>query len=412
MRHRTSGSTIALKAVCATIFAVFLIKFIYSFQGDVLAMIQYAWSGHETHYDRTIGTVVIVAVCAIVTGIFLPMSRLPISLYSLHFAPAVMLVTALTSVEVDADGKVTMEPVGLIGSLTILLTVIILSRMDFSVYSHSDYRHVPLFSHTWFINMLLSLLVMVSAFCLSNNDRVLHTQLAVERLCSERKYKEAAALGLPQHDHGSSLTMLRALSLSRQPFGKYTMLGERLFCYNIDGRESMQGILIRQGRGGEPRFLLHHGYGQWQALGFVPRNLNEPAERYLLRELRRGTSRPAAVDYLLCNYLLRKQLRNFVEAFHKYYKIEKGDDLPKNYAEALTMYYGSTAADSSYVSPAMKADYRDFMTMMRKYKVSDGRQARIRDAYFGTYWYYYYTAEPSSSQFIVEALRATKTLKP
>ena len=39
---------------------------------------------------------------------------------------------------------------------------------------------------------------------------------------------------------------------------------------------------------------------------------------------------------------------------------------------------------------AMQADYADFLTVMRSQKSAVLRESAIRDAYFGTYWYYYY----------------------
>jgi hypothetical protein len=46
--------------------------------------------------------------------------------------------------------------------------------------------------------------------------------------------------------------------------------------------------------------------------------------------------------------------------------------------------------DSLKVGETIKADYYDFLQLLRSKKPIQEKQADIRDNYFGTYWYYYY----------------------
>ena len=112
------------------------------------------------------------------------------------------------------------------------------------------------------------------------------------------------------------------------------------------------------------------------------------------REIRRGTARSAVKDYLLCTYLINKDLNNFVETLPKYYN--KENELPKHYAEALILYKGLSREgnfgelDSLKIDDGIKVDYNDFLAMMRAKKPMLKKQADIRDNYFRTYWYFYF----------------------
>lgn len=60
-------------------------------------------------------------------------------------------------------------------------------------------------------------------------------------------------------------------------------------------------------------------------------------ERYLQMLLRRDSvPRKTIGDYLLCGYLIDKDVDRFAQEIGKYYTVD--EHLPKHYREALTMY--------------------------------------------------------------------------
>lgn len=72
----------------------------------------------------------------------------------------------------------------------------------------------------------------------------------------------------------------------------------------------------------------------------------------------KGINKQAA-DYILCGYLMDKNLDAFVENITKYYDIN--DFLPKHYREALTLYVHShTTPKVIFKNSIMDADFQDY----------------------------------------------------
>jgi len=97
-----------------------------------------------------------------------------------------------------------------------------------------------------------------------------------------------------------------------------------------------------------------------------------------------------ATDYILCGYLLDKNLDGFVNEVRRRYNLSS-PSLPKHYREALTLY---THLRSNPIlvfhNEVMDADYADFQKLVRKYSNAEERESHVRDSYGGTYWFYYF----------------------
>lgn len=386
MRNRRSSSNMAVDVVCTVLFVIIIFIYYYSFQGDILGMTQYAWSGHETHYDRLTGCLIFNVIAILIKSLTSFLLDFPQRLKALVYLPAMILSGLATAETVDGNGNVSISwriLIFTIGML-ILYPFIVNKLKKISDFNISE-RDGSTVLTTWWTNMFVMLFLAVLMFSIGNTDRTLHTRLKVERLCHEGKYDEALNIGVPKYDRDKALTMWRAFALA-----KTDAMGEHLFKYNISNTQKT--LLPKQE--GEPQALLRDCYPIWQALGFVPRKTDERPELYLKREIRRGTARNAAKDYLLCTYLINKDLKNFAETLPKFYNKEK--ELPKHYAEALVLYkemgreehYGEL--DSLKIVDGIKVDYNDFLAMMRAKKPMQIKQADIRDNYFGTYWYFYF----------------------
>ena len=391
MRNYKRDSTTTLSVVCAVIFVFTIFTYLYSFQGDILGMMQYAWSDHQTHYDRLTGGLIFTAIACVISLLCALVTTLPERTKAFVYMPAMALCGMVTGGTVDDAGNVDISW-GLVGFTVLLLLLYpymskVLNGISGMTRTARDgSTHIT----TWWSNILVMILLTVMMFSMGNTDRSLHTRLAVERLCHEGKYEEALEYGIPKYDHDEALPMWRAYALARLHGDKSAAMGERLFNYNIQNAQ----VSLLPAAGKEPHALLKDVYPVWQAIGFVPRKVNEAPEAYLSRELRRGTARTAARDYLLCTYLVRKDLPAFAERLVKYY--DKETSLPQHYAEALLICRadGNVAKteglDSLKVNDAVKADYHDFLSLLREKKPMKEKQADIRDNYFGTYWYYYY----------------------
>ena len=122
------------------------------------------------------------------------------------------------------------------------------------------------------------------------------------------------------------LMMIRMYALARTD-----ALGERLFEYPVSGSSSE--ILPTNGKA---RLLLCPEDSIYRFLGARPAEPMEP-ERYLrMLQRRDSVPRKAIGDYLLCSYLIDKNLDRFARELGGYYPID--ERLPKHYREALTLY--------------------------------------------------------------------------
>lgn len=98
----------------------------------------------------------------------------------------------------------------------------------------------------------------------------------------------------------------------------------------------------------------------------------------------------SVTDYILCGYLLDKNLDGFVNIIKNKYNLSS-PALPKHYREALTLY---THLRSNPVlifhSEIMDADYADFQKLEEKYNNKSERFSYVKDTYGETYWFYYF----------------------
>lgn len=382
MRNTSKDSTTTVKVVCAMLFLLFVFFYVYSFQPEVLEMTQYAWAEGKTHYDHVVGTGVIIIVLSVISFVVALLTSLPQRISSLIYFPALLSLGLMTAVEVDGKSVTT--------SLAWLIAVPVLFVVFCYVAGMAKrfqpfllpLRGTSFLSQPWWTNSFLLAGMMLLTMAMGNTDRTLHTRLAVERCCHDRQWDAALEKGLPQYDNDSSLTMLRALALANK-----NEMGERLFNYEITG--GSQSLLPQTDN--SACFMLGDGTRLWQTIGIVPRDLSEPVVKIIKRELRRGTVKPVAKDYLLCAYLLDRDLKSFIETLPKYYTID--EKLPQHYREAVILYikkFNRQVTEEGFHDTAMEADYDDFRSVMRSNRNPDVRNSLLRDAYFGTYWYYYY----------------------
>lgn len=104
-----------------------------------------------------------------------------------------------------------------------------------------------------------------------------------------------------------------------------------------------------------------------------------------------------ALDYLLCYYLLHKDIPSFFVAFNKYHTHKKKEEqipVPRVYAEALLIYLAATKAsqkaiDGYGISPEIM---EEFVEYNRLYEESEGNLQPIQERFATSYWMYYHFA--------------------
>ena len=377
-RNYPANNGTLLQTACAIVFLLFVFVYLYFFQADLLSMLQHVLSGGATHYDRTVGTVVITAVLYLVHLGAKRLGGLDRVCHALSYFPSLLLLAALTDVEVDFS----VNPLrGLwlwLAPLLLAVYVFLSLAVKYNWIETLPPSYSAPISVLW-KNLLLMACMFIAVCLCGNNDSVLHYRLRVERLLGSGAYSKALMVGEKSDETDASLTMLRAYALSRSG-----QLGERLFEFPLTGGSY---ALLPDGKG--VRCLLYPEDRIVRALSIRKKGDMTPIE-YLLYIERNGLGRKPVTDYILCGYLLDRNIDAFVNAIRRKYSLTS-PSLPKHYKEALTLY---THLRSNpvlvYHNEVMDADYADFQNLEHKYTDARERESYVHDMYGDTYWFYYF----------------------
>lgn len=375
----TNNSTL-VRTICAIVFILFTFTYLYFFQADLLFAEQHVLSGGTTHYNRTIGAFIITVVLYSFQLVVNRLVKFTNCFYALTYFPSLLLLMLLTAFY-QKDNTL---------RLSTTCTVVVLGLFIFYIAFYFFYdkrRHLiehvsmsnkKLIGYLWKNILLLSvMLIMVCAG--GNTDKVFHYRLRMERLFDSFDYFEALQIGDKSDETDPNLTMLRVYALS-----KTGQLGERLFEYPLSGGSNS---LLPDHK--KIRCMFFSETEIFKSLGNRKKGTMAPME-YLLYLKDHGLAMKPVTDYLLCGYLLDKDLDGFVREFkHKYNSASPF--LPKHYKEALTLY---THLRSNPIlvfhNEVMDVDYADFQKLERKYVDKRERISYVRDLYGGTYWFYYF----------------------
>ena len=378
-RQRKNSSTLTIHVMCAIVFVLFSLAWLYFFQADVMAMTQYRLSGGLTHYNPALGATIITFLLYLLQLVVFAVTRLKKRSHALTYVPSMMILAMLTDVsqQIAADGDIDHQVSWWVVALVALVWVgiVFVARLLQQVEDDDSYSLV---SSAMWINMLTMCLLMMGVAWLGNTNAVFHYRMQTEALLAEGKYEKALKVGKKSLESDNHLMMLRMYALARTDG-----LGEHLFEYPVSA--SSTEILPTNGK---VRMMLCPENELYRFLGARPAEKMEP-ERYLQMLLRRDSvPRRTIGDYLLCIYLIDKDIDRFAQEVGRYYVVD--DSLPKHYKEALTLYIHQRA-NPLFVShfTVTEEDFDNFREMEQEYPTASERKGKIGEHYRGTYWYYY-----------------------
>lgn len=427
MSSNVKSSTVAIMTTCAIAFIIFVFCYLYFLQADLLALSQFAWSDGQTHYNRLVGAVLLTVVFFLVHLAVSSITDFPKRVRSLTYFPSLVLLGALTSGHLEPDGRVTVGWETLLTVILLLAFVVVARQLNKYRPYETPLESVTLFSQASWMNMG----IMVAMFCLccamGNTDRELHNRLKMERYVSHRQYSKALFVADKDWETDSVMTMMRAYSLSKKG-----QLGEELFTYPLCG--GSRALLPAESRAN--RLAFSPDSVLWQHLGAAPGFKIAEVKDFFKLLQKRKMAKSSVDDYLLTAYLLDGDLYAFAKEIGSYYDMRTDEErkvahetlekkrkalarkigeeeakdsirevlltpsgyarkpmseLPKHYREALVLYTHIHAQRVlTYHDNVLDADYEDFLSVCRaKYPSLSARNVAVRDAYFGTYWYYY-----------------------
>ncbi len=375
--HKKNDSTLTMRIVCAIVFIVFSYTYLYYFQMDMLAVAQHIWSGGHTHYNRLIGAVLITIVLQLVQyGVYL-VTKLHKRSHALTYIPSFLFLMVLTDISPDI-GKDTGTSCWwwLLPLLLLIWGFAVWAAKQFEPYE-PEMNHRGLFSRLYWMNIVQILVMFFIVALVCSGHDTFRYRMRVEDHLINNDYQGALSIGKLSQKTDSSLTMLRIYALSRQG-----QLGENLFDYPLTG-----GSMSLLPNGVSVKCMMYPTDSIYKYFGAKPKESLAPMTYLKLMEKRKIVSRQL-YDYILCGYLLDRNIDAFAKNVGKYYKLDV--KLPKYYREALVLYTHLRANPVIvFHDNIMDADFQDMQDIAKKTSDKLLRKEQVKETYSDTYWYYY-----------------------
>lgn len=387
-KYNKRNSTTAVKAVCAIVFLTFSIVYLYFFQSDVLAVAQYALSNGRTQYHAPLATFCITLTAWLIHAIVCRCVRVNVRYHSLTYFPSLLLLAFLTDVSHEIDLRFSLGEWWWLFPILLIIWVIIIS---ISTKDRGDFLRIKprsnIFSRTMWVNILSFAVMFGIVGFIGNSNAVFHYRCRAEIMIKNGEYEEALKVGNRSLETDSCLTMIRCYALA-----KTGRMGEELFRYPISGTSSTIVPLE-----GGSRMMIYPEDSLYKFLGARPRQSMQTSE-YLGALLASEQATRPVVDYVLCGYLIDRDIDTFVRELPHYYTIS--DSLPRHYREALTLYTHLRSNPAVvYHNSVMDTDFEDLQNLERECATESERKLKVFDHYYGTYWWYY---DQSSYTSLVE----------
>lgn len=378
------NGTITTQVVCAVLFCFFSFFWLYWFQADIITVAQHILSGGVTHYDRTIGAVLITLVLLILQQIVLVMVKLYRRTHALTYLPSMLVLAVISDISPEVNQHSSLGAWYFGVPLILLFWGGCVWLCKKILPFDSSKEAVGFFSQRSWINMLLMVVMMLCVVSIGNTNAVFHYRAHAEVALAGGDVDEALRVGERSLETDEHLTMLRIYALARK-----NQLGERLFQYPIAG----SGNDILPLTGSNSKLLLLPADSLWRFLGARPAKTMGVA-RYL-QALERDSFATAAVsDYALCRHLIDRDIDAFVGQLIQYHTVSDSavmESLPRHYREALTLY---THLRSNpvvvYHNAVMDEDWDNLQELEREYPQLNVRKGKVADGYSESYWYYYF----------------------
>jgi hypothetical protein len=361
--------------MCAVVLLSFSFFWLYFFQSDVLFVAQHVLSEGQTQYKRTAGALIIVGVMWLLQVLVARTIKLDRRGYALTWAPSMLMLAYITSVSPDHNGHWGLGFWYWLLPISILLWFgcVWMARMMQSYEAGES----GVFSRRMWVNLLFIVGMICGVAVCGNTNAVYHYRAHAEVSLKNGDIDEALRVGARSHETDGNLMMLRMYALSRQQ-----LLGEHLFEYPIV--PTSDAILPTADA---VKLLAYPSDSLYRHLGAIPRRPMKPMD-YLQTIMRSGQAKPAAADYLLCGYLIDRDLDSFAKSVGQYYTIN--DSLPRYYREALVLYTHKRSHPTVvYHNTVLDEDYADFQKMEAECTSTTERKGKVLENYANSYWYYF-----------------------
>ena len=369
------------RGVCTFVFTLFTFFYLYYYQADLLTVMQHVFSKGQTHYNHFIGAVLITLVLLILqAGVAKMFGKMKI-VWALTFVPSAFCLSWLTDVRLSADdGQLEFGVWAYVLPFALAAYALLVWGSKASGLSDALGKMLTNSVRNVWISLLVVLLSILLVCFSGNNDKVYHARIHAEQCIIDGDNNGALAVlrGCDGRGDGN-FTMLTAYALAREH-----KLPECLFEYQLGG-----GSRAMMPDGYAVKFEMLPDSSFYSFLGgcYVQRM---STMRYLDYQRRHRRLNRIAIDYLLCAYLIDRNLDAFAANITKYYSVADTVALPKHYREALMLYtHMRSTPRVIYKNSVVEADFQDYQKLEKSISGVCERKTALRETYGNTYWYYY-----------------------
>jgi len=340
-------------------------------------MAQHVLSGGITSYHRLVSAVVISLVLMLLQVAVYKLTGLKRQFHALSYGPSLFLIAFLSDIIQKDNGEISSCSSCWV-YLILIIVWIILVMLGHMMQEIEDKDAVRLFSRPMWINMLFMAIMFMCVAWMANTNAVFHYRIKVEQCLLDGDTSGALQVGKKSLESDENLMMLRMFALSKD-----NQLGEHLFEYPIIGNSDY--ILPTDS---STHMMMYPVNDLYKLLGGRPATIMQPMHFLELLQHRDSLKNQPVNDYLLCGYLIDRQLDRFVKELKRCYQIN--DSLPKHYREALTIYaHLRSNPQVLYKHNTMEEDFSNLLQLEKQYNDYTERKGKVEEQYRGTYWYYY-----------------------
>ncbi len=216
--------------MCAGLFCVFTFCYIFFYQADILALGQHVLSEGQTHFNRSVGAVLLTIALYLIHIPVRQLTQLKKRAYALNYFPSLLILAVITDVSPTIDEHFSFG--AWIWVFPLLLVAFgLAARFLYLLQPYEeDYVGFPLVSKPAWINVATLLVMFILTGWVSNHNDVFHYRMRMETLLEQGRFDEALKVAAHVENTDANLDFLRAAALAKKK-----QLGERLFDYHLSG---------------------------------------------------------------------------------------------------------------------------------------------------------------------------------
>lgn len=368
------------RVVCTFVFSLFVFFYLYYYQADLLTVMQHVFSKGQTHYNHFIGAILITFVLLLIqVGVVNLLRKIEVA-WAFTFVPSSLCLATLTNVKTSVvDGLLEFGCWVYVLPFSLILFFLLVWGSSASGLTQVLENFICNSVRKLWCNLLVMLCAILLICFSGNSDKTYHARIHAEQCLISNDFNGALHALKQCTSHDVNTTMLTVYALSRK-----NVLAESLFEYQLIG-----GSSAMMPNGGSVKFEMLPDSTFYTYLGgwYLQRM---STMKYLDYQKRHHHLNRIAIDYLLCGYLMDRNLDAFVANIGKYYVVNDSAALPKHYKEALVLYtHLRSSPRIIYNDNVMNADFQDYQKLENSIADRQERKTALRDTYGNTYWYYY-----------------------